>query len=507
MKRKRTSIILLAGAILLATPRAEAEKIPRVKSLVLQNGLTVMLMEDHSIPLVNVEYRGRAGSIMDPHGKDGLAFLTATLLTYGTKKHSEDELNEAIASLGAQLVASAGTETFSVGGSVPTIEPGTTERYLDLLAQVLLHPTFPKAGFERARARRIGQVKGLADKRAVLARRALLQWLFPNHPYGRHVSGTGATLASVEREDAVRFHSHFVLPDDAVIGVSGDFDTKAMTKAIRARFGSKTWGRICKGKRCRRRCVRVGRPGGHCSARWLAGGDARPSANPMLQLLPPDPSKGIRVLLVDTGDPTLNQAQIRLGSALSRRYDDPSWHAYHLAAEVLGGNFTARLNARLRIKEGLTYGARWISQFDDLLPAAAYLSTYTDPKSVVRLLTLATSEIGRLQTEPIPEAELTAVKDRLRRSFPFRFETAEATLSEHLGLWQERLPPSHLEKMSARLKKIGQTELKGVLGDFPKADYSIVVIGNKALDPELRKYAESLGGTFEVVDLAWLGVK
>jgi zinc protease len=145
-------LLLIGLAVSLAIP-AQAAQLPTVERITLDNGLTVMLREDHAVPLVS----------LDPDGKEGLADLTATVMKYGTKRRTEKQIDDEIALLGASLYTAAASETFYVGGSVPTIEEGAFGSLLEIMADVLLNPTFPAEGAQRALNRRMGQLQGLPD--------------------------------------------------------------------------------------------------------------------------------------------------------------------------------------------------------------------------------------------------------------------------------------------------------------------------------------------------------
>ncbi len=469
--------ILLAILMLIPVTGLAAEAVPRVQTVTLKNGLTVMLREDHAVPLVAVELRSRAGAIFDPTGQEGLASLTATLMTYGTKSRSEDDISEQVALLGGSLRSYAGTETFRVGGSVPVIDPTALEKYLEILGDVVVSPTFPTAAFDKVRTLRMGRLQGLVDSRSALADRAFDKAVFGTHPYARPSSGTLKSIASLTFGDVMTYHRTHVCPQWSAIGLAGDFDSDEVIEILERTLGASAWSK----------------------------GEAR--TDPWEKLEPAANKVGIRIVLIDTGDETLNQAQIRLGLPLSRRYLDDGWHAAHMGAQVLGGSFTARLNARLRVKEGLTYGARWRTQDDDIAPGAGYLATYTSPKDVVRALKLTMEEIGRFRAEPIPTAELDSVKQRLVNGFVFRFETATNVLDEHMDLWQEKLPLSHLAKLPARLEAVTSEDIKAVAGDFPDRNYTIVVVGNQKLAEELKAYAAELGGTLRVETPEWLGLE
>ena len=251
---------------LLMLPMAHAEPIPPVETFVLENGLTVLLREDHSVPLVAIQFRSRAGAILDPAGKEGVASLTADLLNYGTATRSEDQISDETARLGAVLSAGAGTESFVISGNVPTIADGALQRFIALFADVALHPSFPEEAFERAKALRIGALRGLVDDRAALASRAFSGFVFADHPYGRSVGGTLPSVTSITRSDLAAFHAQMVLPEETLIGVAGDFDAAEMKTALTDLFAH-SWGGS--------RCVRA-QSEGLCTAYRLADGEDLP---------------------------------------------------------------------------------------------------------------------------------------------------------------------------------------------------------------------------------------
>ena len=496
----KTTVSLLIA--LIALPAAAVE-IPQVETFRLSNGLTVLMRADTSVPLVAVELRSRAGSQMDPAGIEGLASLTATLLTYGTPTRTEDQLTNEVALLGATLSAASGLEAFYVGGSVPTIAEGALHHYLRILADVMLNPTFPGSGFENSRNRTLAGLKGLADEHSALADLALARWMYGDkHSYGRATGGTLASVAGLTGQDVVGFHRRFVVPDDAVIGLSGDFDPKVVRQQLESLLGNNTWGALPDGQR---RCRKTNSEDAFCD--HYVDDDGSRIDNPQPRLKPQAAPTGVQVLLVDTGDPTVNQAQFRLGVQQKRKWDDPQLHAFYMVSQILGGDFTARINTRLRIKEGLTYGARYVSSYDDVLPSSSYISSYVSPKDVTRALNMTLEEIVGVRTQPIAEEELARIKSRITNGFVFRFETSSNVLSEYLDLWQDRLDASFLASWPDKLDALTTDQLKPVLDDLPSTDYWVVVVGNQALKADLEAWTKEQGGTLTTVGLGWLGLR
>ena len=490
-------LVLLPSQLLAASPST----IPTVEVVTLDNGLTLMLREDHSVPLVSVELRSRAGSILDPKTHSGLAELTATLLTYGTETRTEDEIADTLALLGGTLSAGAGPETFSVSGSVPTISPSAFEQWLELFIEVVRKPSFPEDAVKRVKRRRLSQLAGLKDNRRVLARRTLMQSLFGDHPYGRAASGTIKSVASILRQDIVNFHHTFFLPDDAVLGIAGDFNRNEVVDVLSRTLGRQEWGELCESPgNCKRTCRKEG---GFCAQY------ARLSQAPYINPYPTLKTAALdtaQILLLDVDDPTLNQAQIRLGNVLGVDYTAPEWMAYYVGAQVLGGDFNARLNQELRVKRGLTYGARWVTQPDDIASGAAYAATYTNPKNVVGALRTILNELSRFHKEPPTQAELARVKNRLTNGFVFRFETPGKVLSQYMDLWQEQLPVTRLQSYKQRVRNVSHDDIRKVSQLVPTTQWVAVVVANASLLPELQEFASTIGATVRVVQVDWLGL-
>jgi len=397
--------------------------------------------------------------------------------------------------MGATLSSAVGGESFRVGGSVPTVEGTALESYLTVMADVLINPSFPKAGFDRARNRLEGQLNSLVDSRSALANRAFKMWLFEGHPYGKTSAGTLKSVATIKRRDLAQFHQSYVLPDNAVLGIAGDFDEKSLRKTLTRLFSAKSWGEHCRKKSCRRICKRS--KAGRCIVFGISGGSKR--SNPMLKIPKTTRHKGIRIRLLNIEDPTLNQAQIRAGATNNVTYLDPKFHAYNMGAQVLGGDFTARMNKRLRIKEGLTYSAYFRTSYDEIQSGASAVSTYTQPEQVPRAINIILEELRKFQDKPVPEEELNAIKARIKNGFVFRFETVSNTLDEYLELWQEQLPVSHLANYAKNVAAITAKDITEVMSHFPVNDISILVVGNTAMIPSLKALAKTHKASFEVV--------
>ena len=197
----------------------------------------LLAAERPAIPILAVRASCRAGAVPDPSDKAGLAGLTGSLLTRGTAKRSGPELDSAIEFVGGSLEAGAGRDGLSVSLGVLKRDLALG---LDLMAEVILSPTFPEAEFKRKVAQTQAAIKRSEEDPGTVAGRALAPLVFPGHPYGRPAEGTVESVGRITRDDVVRFHREQVRPDTTIIGVVGAVTLAEARREILARFGGWT---------------------------------------------------------------------------------------------------------------------------------------------------------------------------------------------------------------------------------------------------------------------------
>ena len=207
----------------------------------LDNGATLLVAERPSIPMVVIHILLKSGAAADPAGKEGVANLTAELLTRGTKQHSAQALAEELDFLGASLGVDADLETTSV--TLTTLTKNLPAS-LTLLAEVFTSPTFPVAELEKKRIEVAGGLQSREEDPGWVAQRAFLEKIYPQHPYGRLVEGQPATLAALKREDVVAFHQTHYRPNNAIIAVAGDITQEKFAQLLRTHFAEWQRGEI-----------------------------------------------------------------------------------------------------------------------------------------------------------------------------------------------------------------------------------------------------------------------
>jgi zinc protease len=350
----------------------------------LSNGLRVVAVPRGGLPQLSMRLILPAGSSTDPAEKPGTAALAGALITEGTARHTAEELNERLDWLGASVEAQVGHDFAEV--DVVTLSD-TIPVALEILAEVLLQPSFPERETERARAETLDSLLARLDEPANVADDMAAESVFgTDHPYGRLTSGTAAGVAALTREELAAFHAAHYRPDGGVLLVAGDFDPEVLApmleSALHAWTGTAPTGVPFSD---RERPVNAGE---RMTVKW------------------PDASQG----------------EIRF-AGLGMRRASPDWVPAAVANYLLGGStITGRLGANLREDKGWTYGVR--SGFAAALNRGGWvIETAVGVEVVDAAVAEITAEIERFTAEPVPPEELRRAKQALILSLPRAFET------------------------------------------------------------------------------------
>ncbi len=358
--------------------------LPDLRRFSLSNGLPVLLAEKHELPLVAIEVLCPGGAGAVAPARAGLASFTADMLDEGAGERSALAFAAELERLGASLHTGAGYDGSHVEMLVlkPRLEEG-----LDLLADLLLRPTFPEHDLERVRRERIDLALQLLDQPSSVANDVLAGVLYgAGHPWGPPLLGTGATLTGLGRADVVAYHVERYHAGNATVVVAGDVTASELEALLEPRLGG-----------------------------WRRG-----TASPVS--LPPAPAvEHATIHLVDR--PGAAQSEIRVGRVALARASEDYFTALVLNT-VLGGAFTSRLNAKLREEKGFTYGA--YSGFHTRSAPGPFVAQAAVHTPVTHhAVGVFLEEIERLREEPVPEDELARAKSYAALRLPQRFETVE----------------------------------------------------------------------------------
>jgi zinc protease len=353
---------------------------PPTQRRTLENGTVLIVSEQHALPMVVIQILIDAGSRRDPPGKDGLANLTADLLTEGTSSRSASQINETTDFIGASLDTAADTDYATLSLTVLSAQLDTG---LKLLTDIMLHPTFPEAEVARRREAALATIKENEDDPSAVAQRVFVASLFRGEPYGHLVIGTERAVQQLTRTDVVSFYRQYYHSERSILTVVGD--VSAVDIADRLQGALQSWSR----------------------------GQTPSFEYPTL------PSPGSETVTVDK---PITQASIILGQRGIAR-DNPDYYALTVMNFILGGGgFTSRLLDNIRTKGGLAYSVA--SMFTvNKAPGSFQVVMQTKNASANDAIQRTCGEIERIRREPVTGEELAGAKLYLTGSFPLRLDT------------------------------------------------------------------------------------
>lgn len=413
--------------------------LPAIAQHTLSNGLKVLLLEKHQVPVVQVNLVIRAGSANDPDGRTGLASMTAVMLDEGAGGKSALELADAIDFLGAQLGVSAEQHVTTVSLHAPVAR---LDSALGLLADVALRPAFAAEELERQRRQRLTALAQQHDEPRIVAGVQFAKALYgAGHPYGRRTGGVEQSVRSFTVDDLRRFHDTWFRPNNAALVVVGDVRAAAILPKLEAAFGRWQSGTVP-------------------AAQWNEAPQVRRRA----------------VSLVDK--PGAAQTEVVIGRIGPPR-STADYYALVVMNTILGGSFTSRLNNNLREEKGYTYGAGSSFGFDRLAgPFTARASVHTAVTD--KALTEFFKELRAIR-ERVPAEELERARNFVALRFPERFETV-ASVARQLGeLYAYDLPPDYYNQYTRRILAVTAQDVQRVARQYVDPDrVAVVLVGDRA---------------------------
>ncbi|MEO8375109.1 MAG: pitrilysin family protein, partial [Sphingomonas bacterium] len=426
---------------------AVAAALPSPREFSLPNGLRVITVEKHDLPLLTASLVTNSGGADDPPHRAGLGSLTADLLTKGTATRSATQIAAQIESLGGSIDSSADWDGSSVS---VTVKSDQATPALAILADVARHPAFAPDELERARAQAIDGVSLTIKDPAQLAGLVAGRAVFGREAYGHALSGTPESLKAITQGEVRATYQATWRPDQATLILVGDI-TPATARALAMKnFGD-----------------------------WKM-----PSVSPIIvtSLYTPPPP---RVIVVDM--PGAGQAGVIVARpGIARR--DPSFYPASVANTVLGGGFSSRLNQEIRIKRGLAYGAG-SSLLARRNPGAIAARTQTKNITAPETIAIMMAEMKRLGTEVVPASELEPRKATLIGDFGRGIETTGG-IADVLGTYVvEEVPLGELKAFTASVSAVDPAAVQAAAAKLlDPSQASIVVVGDaKLFIDELRK--------------------
>ena len=369
------------------------------------------------------------------------------MLQQGTATRNATQIADEAALLGTALSSGANMDASSVGASSLTKNfPGV----LDLISDIVLHPTFPPDEVERRRASRLA---AFADERSdpdtIVARTGVSALFGPHNPFGYDNSGTEPSIKAMTREDMMNFWKTNYVPNNAALVVSGNIPADELKALAESKFGA-----------------------------WKSGEFSVPPIGA------PETTKA-KIVIVDR--PGAQQTMVRL-LQLGVARATPDYPALEVMNSELGGLFSSRINLNLREEHGYTYGAASFFVYRRSLGyfgAGGGIRTDATAPAVTEML----KEIHRMIDTPMKPDELSLAKDSQSRSLPGIFETNSGEAGALSEIFVYNLARDYFSTLPERLNAVTAEDAEAVAKKYLHPDQMILVcVGDRAkIEPELVK--------------------
>jgi zinc protease len=454
LKRVLSCAALLCAAVLISVAGADAQqpdrtkppdlgppptfRMPAIRHDTLSNGLAVVVVEKHNVPLVQVNLIVREGFVCDPAGSPGIASMVSAMMMEGAGTRGSLEIADEIEYLGARLSVAGDPHVTGVRLHIPSAR---LDAGLALLGDVALRPTFPETELNRKKKERITSLLSWRDEARMLASIQFYRTLYgTKHPYGIPSIGTEQSIRAMTAADLQKFHATWFVANQATIIVVGDVVLSELHGRLERVFGG-----------------------------WRKGSVPSVTMPPIAQV------QGRKVELVDR--PGAAQTEVRFGRIGVPR-TTPDYYAITVMNTLLGGSFTSRLNQNLREQHGYTYGAS--SRFDfrpyegPFFAGAAVQTAVTD-----KALTEFMKELNGIRV-------LASVSDIERANkyealgFPGNFQSVGEIAGELEELVVYGLPDDYFDNYVNKILAVTPADVERVAKQYvDPANMTIVLVGDR----------------------------
>ncbi len=409
------------------------------KRSVTQNGITLLWLQQSSLPIVSVQVLVRAGALLDPQDKAGLANMTASLLEEGTQTRSATEMSETADFIGARLGARAGKDYTTVQLRVLKKELATG---FELLSDMLVHPQFDEAEVARIQKQVLGGIRAEKDRPGAIAMRAFQAAVYGDHPYRHAVAGDEDSVPKISRADLLSFHKHYYRPNNTIIAIVGDITEPEAGKLLNDYLGN-----------------------------W----ESAPVRFPK-----PPPIAPLEKKIVQYIEKNLMQATVLLGH-LGIQRTNPDYYPVLVMNYILGGGgFSSRMMTDIRDNRGLVYSI--YSRFSsNLWPGDFRVSLQTKNSSVGEAIDGVLQEMSKIRKTPVTALELEEAKAYLAGSFPLRIDSSNKVARLLTQIEFYALGLNYFENHVKAIQAVTQEDIQRVAQRYLDPDhYSLIVVGRQS---------------------------
>jgi zinc protease len=463
------SLTFLAATLFVASPKAASQatdwhQIPvpplpafqaqQPKRIELSNGMVIFLQEDHELPLIQGTARIRGGSTREPASKVGLVDIFGEVWRNGgTKSQTGDQLDDFLEVRAAKVETGGGPDSTNI--SLSCLK-GDFDDVFKVFADVLQNPEFRADKLDLAQKQAEDGISRRNDEVGEIAGRESAKLAYgADNPYARQAEYS--TIAAITRQDLLSWHHTYIHPNHIILGISGDFDPKAMEAKLRTAFES-----------------------------WPKGPDIPKneieyhSAKAGYYLIPKD---------------DVNQSTIHMVTLGTTR-NNPDYYSITVFNEAFAGGFSSRLFNDIRTKRGLAYhvGGGIGTNFGH--PGIQQFTMGTKSQSTIESVQALDEDIDNLAKQPITDEEIKHAKDAILNAFIFRLDSPDKVLAERMAYEFYGYPADWLDKFPVEIQKVTAADVNRVAAKYVHRDQlAVLVVGNTK---EFDKPLSSLGAVKEI---------
>ena len=404
------------------TPKSS--KFPELQRTTLSNGMNIILAKRTGVPTVVMDLMFDAGYKTDYLSSAGTAALAMNLLDEGTKNLNSLQISEKLQLLGADLYTRSDMDISTL--SLRTLKPSLDES-LALFSDVILNPAFPQKEFDRLKTEQLNNIKREKSQPIGMALRVMNKYLYgEGHPYSNPYTGTGyeKTVSSLTRDDVVDFYQQWLRPNNATLIVTGDIEMDELKSKLENNL--KNW---------------------------------KPGEIPEIEFKKPSVTAKNTLYLLDRPE---SQQSVILAGHLTGKYGDYPEIAVEQMVNILGGDFTSRINMNLREDKHWAYGAGgFVMGAQHERPFLVYAPVQTD-KSAESVTELRKELAEFVSTRPVTQEELDKTKTNQVLALPGQWETNAAVNNSLYNLVKYHLPQDYYQKYDTNVRNLSLTDVQQV---------------------------------------------
>ncbi len=415
-------VFAAALSLVAATSRADVN----IQQLTTPGGISVWLVEEHSIPFIALDLSIDGGASLDRPGKRGAANLMTATLEEGSGDMTAQEFQAAREALAASYEFNVYDDSFSVSAKFLS---ENLDAAVDLLRQALITPRFDQDAVDRVRQQVLANLAGDEKDPNSMAGKSFYAAAFGDHPYGSSLNGTVESVTALTRDDMIQSHRDLLVRDRVYVSVVGDISAAEVGPMVDHLLGD-----LPQGGPDLPQHVEFGLPG------------------------------GVTVIPYDTP-----QSVVLFGHSGIKR-DDPDFFAAYILNTILGGNnFESRLMTEVREKRGLTYGA-----YSYLVPkdhAEMYLGSFASANDKMAEAVQVVKDVwADVAANGVTQEELDAAKTYITGEYPLRFDSNEGIAGIMVGMQMIGLTPDYVVHRNDFINAVTLEDIKRVAAYLIKPD-------------------------------------